>query len=206
MSTETLSESHPQVLITALEVLRRGGLVAFPTDTVYGLGAMAFDPHAVGQLYEVKGRPQEKAIAVLIAGPEYLTQVADNLTPEVLRLVKRHWPGPLTIVVRRKPELPAVVSPGPTIGVRVPDHPFALALLSVAGPLAVTSANRAGEPSARTAAEVLSAFGDEIDLIVDGETPGGVPSSVLDCTSSPPRMLRQGPITFDELTHGLGVG
>jgi len=187
-------------------VLQGGGLVAFPTDTVYGVGASAFAAEAVQRLYEVKGRSAEKAIAVLVAREADLTQVAAALTPSARALALRFWPGPLTLVVPKHPALPEAVSAGPTVGVRQPDHPVAQALLRLTGPLAVTSANLSGLSSATTAKEVLSQLGGRIDLLLDGgQTPGGVASTVIDCTAEPPVILRPGPINAAEIEAALKV-
>jgi L-threonylcarbamoyladenylate synthase len=186
----------PEALRQALEVLRAGGLVAFPTDTVYGLGALAFSAEAVVQLSAAKGRVQDKAIPVLLATLDDLAQVALKPSPSVRYLAARFWPGPLTLVVPRQPDLPDAVSATATVGVRIPDHPVALALLAAAGPLAVTSANRAGHRSSTRAAEVLADLEGRIELVLDGGvTPGGKPSTVVDCTGTNPQVLRAGPIS-----------
>lgn len=189
----------------AVAVLEGGGLVAFPTDTVYGVGALVFDGGAVAKIYEAKGRPEEKAIAVLMASEEDLGRLAVDFPVGVRRLAARYWPGPLTIVVRRRFEIPAEVSATETIGVRVPDHPVALALLRAAGPLATSSANRSGEPNLTTAEQVAEAIGHRIGLVVDGGVaPGGSPSTVVECTGIEPRVLRQGPISGDEIAATWG--
>lgn len=158
-------------------------MVAFPTDTVYGLAASAYHPAAIEQLYFVKGRGADKAIAILIGDPTTLAQVAADISPDAARLAVCFWPGPLTLVVARHPDLPSILSPLPTIGVRMPDHPIALEILRRAGPLAVTSANLSGHPNTTTAQEVAAQLGGLIPLILDGGvTPGGQPSTVLDCT------------------------
>jgi len=189
----------------ALKVLRAGGLVAFPTDTVYGLGALAFDQRAVESVYAAKGRSEDKAIPVLLGDANDLDQVAISLPPTARQLAERFWPGPLTLVVQKRPNLPDAVSLSNTVGVRVPDHPVARALLRASGPMAVTSANLSGEPSPRTAEEVLKQLAGRVALIVDGgRTPGGVPSTVLDCTQTEPHILRAGPITLEQIREILG--
>ena len=200
LETQVISSQDPQALHKAERLLRAGELVAFPTDTVYGLGAMLTDPSAIEQLYIVKGRDAGKAIAVLLGDEAALAQVAGVLSELAVRLAHRFWPGPLTLVVPAHPALPANLSPLPTVGVRMPDHPVALALLHRTGPLAVTSANLSGQPSARTAGEVYAQLNGCIPLILDGgETPGGLPSTVVDCTGIEPVILRQGPITLEKL-------
>ena len=202
--TALLPADAPGSIERALRVVREGGLVAFPTDTVYGVGAAAFDGQAVGRIYEAKGRSEDKAIPVLLAGLGDLERVAAEVSPDLRRLAAQFWPGPLTLVVARHADLPTVVSPGPTVGLRVPDHPVALGLLAAAGPMAVTSANRSGDPNPTTAEQVLSALGGAIDLILDGgEAPGGRPSTVVDCTQDPPHLLRPGPIPLEAVLDCL---
>jgi L-threonylcarbamoyladenylate synthase len=204
MNTEILAAQDPKTLSRALAVLHNGGLVAFPTDTVYGVGALAFNGAAVERIYAAKDRPVEKAIPVLIGNPTDLAKVTLVVTETAARLAARFWPGPLTLVVPKHPDLPETVSVTPTIGVRVPDHPVARALLLAAGPMAVTSANLSGQPSPSTAQEVFMQLGGRIALIIDGgKTPGGVPSTVVDCVGAQPRILRDGPISKDEIQSFL---
>ena len=204
MNTVVLPANKPEKLSQAVEVLMDGGLVAFPTDTVYGLGAMAFNPQAIIRLYQAKGRSSDNPIPVLIASATELPLVASKTSPMVHRLAARFWPGPVTLVVWRILSLPKEISPTPTVGVRVPDHALALELLAATGPLAVTSANRSGHPTSRTAAQVLDGLDGRIELIIDGGvTPGGKPSTVVDCTQSVPKILRQGPILEEEILESL---
>ncbi len=185
MQTRILPTSDPSAIAQALEALRAGGLVAFPTDTVYGLGALAFDAAAIKRIYQAKERPREKAIPILLGEARDLSHVAATMSEAAQRLAARFWPGPLTLVVPKHPSLPPVLSPQPTVGVRVPDHPFARALLRAAGPMAVTSANLSGHPSPRTAEEVREQLEGRIALILDGgTTPGGVPSTVVNCVGA----------------------
>jgi L-threonylcarbamoyladenylate synthase len=207
MKTEILSAQDPAMLAQALAVLNKGGLVAFPTDTVYGVGALAFNGMAVGSIYTAKARPVEKAIPVLIGETADLAKVTLEVPVAAVRLAARFWPGPLTLVVPKHPALPETVSVSSTVGVRVPDHKVALVLLLAAGPMAVTSANLSGQPSPSTAQEVFAQLGGRVDLIIDGgKTPGGVPSTVVDCTGSEPLILRAGPILEDEIRAVLGPG
>ncbi len=205
MQTLVLPCDFRGALEQALDLLQQGELVAFPTDTVYGLGAMAFDAQAIDRLYQAKGREAGKAIAILVGEAEALQQVTAGMNDMAMRLAQRFWPGPLTLVVAGHPSLPANLSPRPTVGVRMPDHPVALTLLRRAGPLAVTSANLSGAPNASTAQEVLAQLQGRVALILDGgKTPGGLPSTVLDCTGSQPVILRQGPITLEQIYAVLG--
>lgn len=203
MKTEIIPASAIQ---TALEILQSGGIVAFPTDTVYGLGAIAFNNQAIKSIYTAKDRPIEKAIPILIGDMNDLSQVADDVPDMALRFATRFWPGPLTCIIPKKQTLPQAVSATPTVAVRIPDHPDALALLRAAGPMAVTSANISGQPSPSTAQEVYEQLKGHIPLILDGgKTKGGTPSTLVDCTSDKPIILREGPITFSELLAALGL-
>ena len=204
MKTEVLSVTAPNAITNALEVVLSGGLVAFPTDTVYGVGALAFDEAGVKSIYAAKERPVEKAIPVLIWDREDVTKVAEEIPFFAARLIARFWPGPLTILVPKKAALPEVVSATTTVGVRVPDHEVARALLRLAGPMAVTSANRSSQPSPVTAQEVLDQLGGRIPLILDGgQTPGGIPSTLVDCTSDRLEILREGPISKIHLLSAI---
>ena len=180
-------------------------MVAFPTDTVYGLGAWLWEAEAVEQLFAVKGRDAAKAIAVLVGDAAHLAQVTRGLNRMAERLAQCFWPGALTLVVDGHPDLPANLSPRPTVGVRMPDHLLALRLLRHTGPLAVTSANLSDAPSTVTAQEVLEQLGGRIPLILDGgRTPGGLPSTVVDCTGEEPVILRSGPLSEEQLREALG--
>ena len=204
METIVLPASDPDAIPCALEVLEGGGLVAFPTDTVYGVGALAFDALAVESIYTAKDRPVEKAIPILLGGPEDLDKVTADIPPIAAKLAARLWPGALTLVVPKHPGLPDVVSAALTVGVRVPDHPVARALLRAAGPMAVTSANISGEASPKTAEEVDRQLNGRISLILDGgETPGGVPSTVVNCLGTEPVILREGPVTMKDIQFVL---
>jgi L-threonylcarbamoyladenylate synthase len=199
-----LLPANAEAIQTALEILRKGGLVAFPTDTVYGVGALAFDGKAVESIYTAKDRPIEKAIPILIGDAADMEKVGMDIPDVAHQLAARFWPGPLTCIVPKKPTLPEAVSATDTVGVRVPDHEVARALLRAAGPMAVTSANISGQPSPSTAQEVLAQLGGRIDLIIDGgTTPGGVPSTLVDCTEKELKILREGPISLEEIKSKL---
>ncbi|MFZ6026141.1 MAG: L-threonylcarbamoyladenylate synthase [Chloroflexota bacterium] len=204
MRTELLSADHPAALPHTVDILRNGGVIAFPTDTVYGLATMPFKPEWVEQLYTAKGRSSEKAIAILIGEHSQRKQVTHEMGAMAQRLARQFWPGPLTLIVPRHTNLPEALSARPNIGVRMPDHPVALALLRLAGPLAVTSANRSGAQNASTAAEVMEQLKGRIHLVLDGgATPGGVPSTVVDCTGENPIVLREGPISLADIEAAL---
>jgi L-threonylcarbamoyladenylate synthase len=190
MTTRLLNSAQ---LDLAAQLLREHKLVAFPTDTVYGLGTLAFDGPTVLELYRAKERPPEKAIPILIAETIDLDQIAIEIPIIARVLIDRFWPGALTLVLPKQPRLPIEVSATNTVAVRMPDLELARALMRLTGPLAVTSANRSAGPNPRTAQAVLDQLDGRIDAIVDGGlTRGGVPSTVLDCTSSPPIVLREG--------------
>lgn len=204
MKTSLLPVNANNSISHAVDVLRLGGVVAFPTDTVYGLGALAFMPESIKLLYRIKRREHSKAIAILIANPEQLAEIVQQPTEAAQRLARRFWPGPLTLVLPRDPKVPQELAPGNTIGVRVPNHPVALALLKEAGPMGVTSANLSGRDSAETAQEVLEQLEGRAHLILDGgRAPGGVPSTVVDMTGKLPKVLRSGPIGEAELLATL---
>lgn len=204
MKTEILAASDPQALKRALHVLREGGLIAFPTDTVYGLGADVHNREAVARLYVVKGRAEEKAIPVLAASAQALSTVARPFPAMATRLAERYWPGPLTLVVCRMPDLPPEVTPYDTVAVRVPDHELTLSLLRATGPMAVTSANQTDGPSSLLADDVLATLGGRFELLLDGgASPGGMPSTIVDCTADEPQILRAGPISVDEVIAAL---
>jgi len=176
----------PSVIHEAASVLRRGGLVAFPTETVYGLGANLEDPQAIQELYQIKERPFEKQVTLHIADRQALESSGVLVSPIARKLTDHFWPGPLTIVLAR--------SDGSTLGLRMPSHPVALALLREAKvPVVAPSANRHGNPPPQTAQEVLRDLADRIDLLLDaGPTPVGIESTVLDVAADPPKILRRG--------------
>lgn len=204
METKILSITDPYALAFAIDILSAGGLVAFPTDTVYGLGAFAFDANAVSSIYDVKGRGGEKAIPILIGDFEQLGQVSLGVNNMCQKLARRFWPGPLTVVVPRHTSIPEAVSPYPTVGVRIPDFEPTRELLRLTGPLAVSSANLSGQSSPSTARGVEAQLAGRIPLILDGGvTPGGTPSTVVDCTQGTPQVLREGPITLEQILNAL---
>lgn len=182
----------------AAQILVEGGVVAFPTDTVYGLGCDLFSPEAVGRIYAIKGRPTYLPLIAMFAETAQWSQVASVL-PEYARTYMQHWwPGPLTVIVPARADVPSLVlGEGTTIGMRIPAEPVALALLRRVGrPLATTSANRSGQPAAATAQEVEAQLGSAVDLILDvGRLLPGTASTVVDCAIDPPKVLREGPIT-----------
>ncbi len=190
----------------AVALLRAGELVAFPTDTVYGVGALAWDEEAVGKLYTAKIRAGHKAIPILLADPADLLLVAADLPPAALRVAERFWPGALTLVVPRNRRVPDIVTAGgDTVAVRVPDHDAVRALIRAAGaPLATTSANLSGAASPVTAAEVAAQLSGRVSLILDGgPCPGGTPSTILDLTGETAVILREGPLMLADIQAAM---
>jgi L-threonylcarbamoyladenylate synthase len=195
------------VLARAAAVLRGGGLVAFPTETVYGLGANALDAAAVGRLFAAKGRPAQNPLIVHVAEEAQARELAADWPDAAAQLAPQFWPGPLTMVVRKRDVVPDVVTAGgPTVALRLPAHPVALALLRTAAlPVAAPSANRSSTISPTMAEHVLRSLDGHLDLVLDGgPTPGGLESTVVDVTVAPPRLLRPGLIVPAELERVLG--
>jgi L-threonylcarbamoyladenylate synthase len=195
------SINDPDTLDQALALLRAGEPIAFPTDTVYGVGAAALDATAVLRLYAVKRRPLAQAIPLLIADLADLDHVAAGVAPLARRLA-RLWPGALTLVVPAAPQLPPeLLAGGATVAVRLPDHAWLRALIRALGaPLAATSANLHGGADPQTAAQVIAQLGGALPLVIDGEaTPGPIPSTIVDCTGPEPRLLRQGALPWERV-------
>lgn len=200
MNTRIISADDPFVYKIALDVLKSGGLVAFPTDTVYGIGTLAFNGKAVESIYTAKDRPIEKAIPILVGEIMDTVKVTLDFPHTARILASRFWPGPLTCILPKKPTLPEAVSATSTIGVRIPDHAVTRILLRSAGPMAVTSANISNHPSPTTAEEVFAQLNGRVSLIIDGgSTPGGIASTVVDCTTADLQIIREGPISLQEL-------
>jgi L-threonylcarbamoyladenylate synthase len=190
----------PAALAEAGALLEAGGLVAFPTESFYGLGADALDPAAVGRVFAVKGRPDDRPLLVLVDGVEMVAGLTGGIPEGARALMARHWPGPLTLVLRAAARVPAALTGGTgTVGVRMPGHAVARALVTAAArPVTAPSANPSEAPPPRTAAAVRDYFDGRVELILDGgETAGGAGSTVADCTVWPPRILRQGPVIVE---------
>ncbi len=209
--TEMVTVSAPldenSDLVRAASILREGGLVAFPTETVYGLGADALNPEALQKIYQAKGRPSDNPLIVHIAEVAMLASLTTDVPPIAHQLIDAFWPGPLTLVLPKAPIVPELVTGGlATVAVRMPDHPVALALLQAAGvPVAAPSANLSGKPSPTTAQHVWEDLTGKIEMILDGGPVGvGVESTVLDITMDPPLILRPGGITAEQLAEVLG--
>lgn len=191
----------------AAEILQRGGLVAFPTETVYGLGANALDAAAVARIFEAKGRPASSPLIVHVGSIEMARSLALAWPEAAEKLARSFWPGPLTMVVPKKPTIPDRVTGGlPSVGLRMPDHPIALELLRVAGiPLAAPSANRFTRLSPTTAEHVREGLGDAVDLILDGgPCTVGIESTVISLVRPVPRILRPGMISQPQIESVIG--
>lgn len=201
IETRHLSAQQSDAIILAANWLQQGHLIAFPTDTVYGVGVDAFNSTAVGRLFQVKERPLSKGIPILLADFTDLDQVARDVSAVARHFIERFWPGPLTLIVPRHPDLPAIISPNEGIAVRIPDNDVARALIRAAGgAVAATSANRTGQPPAQSGQEVMAALGGMITAVLnDGPSPGGRPSTIVDCMTGTPTILREGPITAADL-------
>jgi L-threonylcarbamoyladenylate synthase len=197
----------PALLERAARLLREGGLVAFPTETVYGLGANALDAAAVRRIFAVKGRPATSPLIVHTASIGAARAIAAQWPEQAELLARRYWPGPLTLVVARQPQVPGEVTAGlGTVGLRVPAHPLAMALIEAAGvPVAAPSANRFTSLSPTTAQHVHASLGEAVDLVLDGgPTPVGIESTVLSLAGERPVLLRPGMIGREELERHLG--
>ena len=208
MSCRILPAGDPAAIEEASLVLRRGGLVAFPTETVYGLGADAFNPRAVARVFEVKARPSFDPLIVHLADAADLPRVSTSGDPRVAVLAARFWPGPLTLVLPRNPRVPDLVTSGlDTVGVRVPAHPAAHALIAAAGtPVAAPSANPFGYVSPTTAAHVADLLGRSVDLVLDGgPCRVGVESTIVSLVGEPPVILRPGGTPREDLEEALGL-
>lgn len=211
--TDAASAGRPRVLpddeagrAVAIDVLRAGGIVALPTDTVYGIAVALTTPGGIERLFHVKHRTPEKGIALLLADAAQARTIA-LMNADADLLAAAFWPGPLTLVVPRDPTVPlpeALTGGSPTVGLRVPDHPCVRAIAGAIGPLPTTSANRSGEPDALEAASVVVQLGLDVDLILDGgQTRGAVPSTVVDCTVTPPIVLREGALGSARILEAL---
>lgn len=204
MKTVTLSAALTDSIRCTLDALKEGKIVAFPTDTVYGLGADAFNEEAILKLFEAKGRNFNKAIAVLVGNLEQASLLTDFIPESAKTLITKFWPGGLTLIVNKKTGLPASLSPNPTIGIRMPNHPVAIELLERFGPLATTSANLSGGKNPQTASDVIEQLEGRVPILLDGgPCKGGVPSTIVDCTQDPVQIMRYGAINESAILAAL---
>jgi len=201
------SRPNEKLIREAAEVIKRGGLVAFPTETVYGLGADAFNRLAVLKIFKVKGRPPDNPLIIHICRFNQLYELAMEVPDRVILIVKKFWPGPLTVILRKSSRvINEVTASLPTVAIRMPAHPIALKLIEYSStPIAAPSANLSGRPSPTTPQHVINDLMGLIDVIIDGgETLFGVESTIIDMTHDPPRLLRPGPLTIEEVERVLG--
>ena len=204
MKTEKLTAADVE---QAAAILARGGLLGIPTETVYGLGANGLDPEAVAHIFEAKGRPQDNPLILHVPSAEWLERYCQHIPNAAYTLAERFWPGPLTMILERKPVVPDVVTAGlDTVGMRCPAHPVCRAIIAAAGvPVAAPSGNTSGRPSPTNMADMLEDMEGKIDGIVDGGPCSvGVESTIIDLTEQPPRLLRPGGVTLEELRDALG--
>jgi L-threonylcarbamoyladenylate synthase len=201
-----LVPANEEAWALAAASVKRGDLVVFPTDTVYGVGCNPYDVAALDRIYVAKGRPQSKAIPLLLSDASVLRAVAGNLTQEAQFLAQTFWPGALTLIVERKDDLPPQLGTGHTIAVRVPAHvPLLTLIANCGGALAVTSANRSGEPDAHSVREAIDYLGEWVALYIDGGSASASRSStVVDCSGNFVRVLREGEISSDDIRRILG--
>lgn len=206
MKTQIL-ENTKENISKAAEIIKNGGLVAFPTETVYGLGADALNPEAVGKVYAAKGRPSDNPMIVHISRASDIGQLTPKLSQQIVLLIENFWPGPLTLVMKKKPNIPGVTTGGlDTVAVRMPDNPIALELINEAGtPIAAPSANISGRPSPTKGSHVITDLDGKIDAILMGEDCRvGIESTVLDVTGKVPTILRPGILTAEDIEAVLG--
>lgn len=210
MNTEYFSVKDAggeEQLHRAAEIIKNGGLVAIPTETVYGLGASALSDEAVARIFAVKGRPQDNPLIIHVHGAEALEKWCREVPETALLLANKFWPGPLTMVLRKQPSVPERVTAGmDTVAVRCPDHPATLRLIELAGvPIAAPSANISGKPSPTSAEHVRHDIDGMVEAIVDGgECRVGLESTIIDMSVSPPRLLRPGGVSLEQLREVLG--
>lgn len=198
--TKILSIEDPTAIPIAKRIIQNHGTIAFPTDTIYGVAADAFSITGIQKIYQAKERSSEKALPVLIGDFSQLKALTPVVSERVRRITAAFWPGALTVIVPKIPDLPPDLSPYPTVGVRMPDLAFTLQLLRKTGPLATTSANLSGGPNPTTAQDVHDQLGGRIDLILDGgPTPGPQASTVIDATQPEIKILREGPISHADI-------
>lgn len=204
MKTEKLTAADVE---QAAAILRRGGLLGIPTETVYGLGANGLDTEAVAHIFEAKGRPQDNPLILHVPSAQWLERYCQHIPDAAYTLAERFWPGPLTMILERRPVVPDVVTAGlDTVGMRCPAHPVCRAIIAAAGvPVAAPSGNTSGRPSPTNMADMLEDMEGKIDGIVDGGPCSvGVESTIIDLTEQPPRLLRPGGVTLEELRGALG--
>jgi L-threonylcarbamoyladenylate synthase len=200
MAYLTLEEGR--ALEQAISTVQRGGVAAFPTDTVYGIGASLRHPAALARIYDIKGRPPDKPIPILVSRADVIPDLVEDADPDLVALAHRYWPGPLTVILRAKASLPVEVkAPDGTCGIRIPNHSVPLAIAQAnGGAIATTSANKSGELAATQASAIRESLGDELDLILDGGiAPGSVASTVIRREGDTISVIREGSVSAEQL-------
>jgi len=204
MFTEVLPIDHPETMGIAIDELNKGHVIAIPTDTVYGIACLLDKEEAIHEIYRIKERDAAKAIPLLIGEYEQVICASDGLSISAQKLAKRFWPGPLTLIISKRLELPEILTPYSTVGVRMPDHKWLRQLIRRSGVIAATSANISGGENPCTAKDVLRQLDGRISLIVDGGTcEGGIPSTVVDCSAEEFKILRVGGINEEDIQGAL---
>jgi len=196
-----IMQATKNAIQTAAQTVKKGGVIVYPTDTVYGLGCNPFDQEAVRRVFKIKGE-RTKPLPILASNIKEVEKIA-QITEKTQKLAKKFWPGPLTMVLHKKPLLPEIVTCKlDSVAVRVPNHDTALELIRLSGGLLIgTSANKTGKQPPRTASEAVEQIGEEVDLILDGgPTPLGASSTIIDLTTEKPRILRHGPIRIEDIS------
>jgi len=203
VNTRHLRADEPGAIEAAAESILKGHLVIFPTDTVYGVGADPFNTKALTRLYQVKKRPIEKGIPILLADLDDLVKVTCEIPPSAAVLITHHWPGPLTIIVPKHSDLPAIISPNDGIAVRIPDNELARIIIRKAGgAVATSSANLSGHSPACTGKQAMAELGGRVAVLLDGGTcSGGSASTIIDCRGDIPFVIREGPISASEFSQ-----
>ena len=200
------TDSFEKIIEETAYALKNGQIAAFPTETVYGLGACVFDERAVLKIYQAKGRMPEKPLSILIGKIEEMEQIAQNIPKNAYILAEKFWPGPLTIILEKKEQISDQVTAGKkTVGIRLPAHRIPLEIIKLAGPLACPSANLSNSREPTTAADVSEDLMNKIDILIDGgKTEFKIPSTIIDLTSEPPKILRKGGTDVTEIKKYIG--
>lgn len=202
MKSKIISESDPEAISEASRIIEQGGVLAIPTDTVYGIGASINSNSALERIYKIKRRDKASALPVLVSSLEQVAMIAESEDDIFKALAQKFWPGPLTIVLKKKLNLSEIISGKDTVAVRMPDNHFVLNLINSVGPLAVTSANISGMRSSVSALEVMNSIGNDVDLIIDGgDAKIGKESTIVDCTEDNLVILREGALSKEEIEN-----
>ncbi|MCL2862876.1 MAG: L-threonylcarbamoyladenylate synthase [Methanimicrococcus sp.] len=203
---DTEPDALDAMISETAKALLNGKTAAFPTETVYGIGASIFNEEAVLKIYQIKGRPPEKPLSILLGAVEDMGKAASDIPDSARLLAEKFWPGPLTMILKKKEEISDKVTAGKeTVGLRIPAHPVPLGLVRLTGPLACPSANLSGTDEPRSGEDVYNNLGGKIDILIDGgKTELGIPSTIIDLTVNPPQILRKGGLEISEIKKVIG--